>query len=239
MASHGLDDTIGRGRHSQEVLSDLARSKAEPRIPCGSFRQVVEHMLERIRKDAGPASWFGSDQHPDEPRCLPAAQLVGRDRPGRLDLVAARQHRQLPGDARGDQSQANVLLNLLIELLDEPEATRNPRLVSPDAFRYAHLSQALVAVKRSDDPCLFEIGQSRATSVPLEDGHLCSRVLQVLHLSEDIGSAKPSQDSHSLEPVDQDQSCRLDPIRRQDRIFDLSDLHGHAQAVLACRARRP
>ena len=109
----------------------------------------------------------------------------------------------------------------MIELLDESESTTNPRLASPDTFRDDQLGEALITVERSDDPSLLEIGQPRAASVPLENSDLGSHFLQLLHLGEHMASAEPLQDSHSLEPVDQDQSRRLDLIGCQDGIFDL------------------
>jgi hypothetical protein len=95
-----------------------------------------------------------------------------RDHACRAQLLPARQAAQLPRHRRRQETQLQVVLERLVELLDQPQALADPRLVVPEERAGAGLGETVLAAHRAHDPALLEDGHTVVRGVGPQHGLL-------------------------------------------------------------------
>ncbi len=167
-------------------------------IGAGFFAVALEHLLnERVG--------------------LPNGQAATHDDGARGDLVATWQPTDSDGRARGEKTEPDVGLYRRLEGLDEHQTSPDPALVPAHAPRDLGLSEAVVAIERTNEPSLLELREA-APIVQLGHAELRLDRVDVVDARQQRRPAQRTRGAHALEAIEDLELVGLDEERERGEL---------------------
>src|ERR1019366_1198094 len=145
---------------------------------------------------------------------LPNGQAATHDDGARGDLVATWQPTDGDGRARGEKTEPDVGLYRRLEGLDEHQTSPDPAFVPAHAPRDLGLSEAVVAIERTNKPGLLELGEA-APIVQLGHAELRLDRVDVVDARQQRRPAERPGGAHAFEAIEDLELVGLDEERER------------------------
>ena len=165
----------------------------------------------------------------DDRAQLAHAERLAPDDVEHRALIASRQARHVPRRGGAEQTQTQVLLGLLAELLDQPQPAAHPARGVAHKLGHLHLRQLVFAHQGEDDPGLLQFAGPARRAIEAEHRRLGALVVGLQHAGADARlHAQLPEGGEPLVPVDQFVVARMheDHHRRDLAVAPQRGQHG-------------
>ena len=193
-------------QQDSQPLPDLIAGFAEPGIAHGgqeplrlgeSFARLCQDVRLLLAACAGQQQVHHARQFCPRQRFPP-------DHLENLGLVALRQPYHLPRGGGREQPHAQFLTRRASQAFDQGQPAAYPTLVAPQQFGHFHLTQAIFANQRLDNPGFFQLARSPPGAIQPVDGRLGRALVRLHQARGKVGEAgEGARRTQPFETVDQ------------------------------------